>query len=153
MTRCATNSASELQSLLDVNVFVALLDAAHVHHRTARRWMEEHELEGWASCPTTQNGTIRVLSTPVYPNAVSVSVATTLVDQACAGTRHEFWADDVTLTDATRIDRTRIHGPRQITDVYLLALAVSHHGRIVTLDGRIPTSPAIGATSKNLLVI
>jgi uncharacterized protein len=76
-----------------------------------------------------------------------------LVDQACAGLRHEFWADDVSLIDATRIHRTRIHGSRQLTDVYLLALAVRTEGRMVTLERRVPTSPVIGSSAANMVVI
>lgn len=56
-----------MRALLDVNVLIALLDAAHVHHRNARAWLEANIEQGWASCPLTQNGCIRILSQPAYP--------------------------------------------------------------------------------------
>lgn len=142
-----------MRSLLDVNVLLALLDAAHMHHPTARQWLTEHEANGWASCPLTQNGTVRILSTGSYPNAISTSEATTRLAAACGTTRHQFWPDDVSILDTSRIRPDRIHGPRQVTDLYLLALAVAHGGRLVTLDTAIPITPVIGATKRNLVVL
>ncbi len=142
-----------MRALLDVNVLVALLDAAHLHHSTARQWLTEHEADGWASCPLTQNGTVRILSTASYPNSIATSEATTRLSGACSNVRHEFWADDVSILDVTRVRQDRIHGPRQITDLYLLALAVAHGGRLVTLDTAIPITPVVGATKRHLVVL
>jgi hypothetical protein len=66
---------------------------------------------------------------------------------------HQFWPDDVSLRDAKIFDVTRLHGPRQITDAYLLALAIAHHGRFVTLDGNVALSTVRGATKKHLFVL
>lgn len=142
-----------MRALLDVNVLVALLDAAHVHHLTARCWLTEHQGDGWASCPLTQNGTVRILSTASYPNSTTTNEATTRLASACSNARHEFWPDDVSILDAARIRQDRIHGPRQITDLYLLALAVAHGGRLVTLDTAIPITPVVGATKRHLVVL
>lgn len=142
-----------MRALLDVNVLVALFDAAHVHHETCRAWLVEHQELGWASCPLTQNGTVRILSTPTYPNTMSTSGAAGLVAGACGTPHHEFWHDELSILDASRIRRERIHGPRQITDVYLLALAVARQGRFVTLDAAVPLSPAIGAQKRHLIVL
>jgi predicted nucleic acid-binding protein len=59
-----------MHALLDVNVLIALLDSDHVHHARARAWLKENIRHGWASCPLTQNGCIRIMSQPGYPNAL-----------------------------------------------------------------------------------
>lgn len=144
---------SEVRALLDVNVLIALFDGSHVHHETARTWLTKNQEHGWASCPLTENGAVRILSTPSYANAVSTAEATAMMAGACATEHHEFWSDEVSIVDGARIRRDRIHGPRQITDVYLLALAVANEGRLVTLDAAVPLSPVVGATKRHLVVI
>ena len=53
-----------LASLLDVNVLVALFDPDHVHHEAAHVWFAATRGAGWATCPLTENGVVRVLSNP-----------------------------------------------------------------------------------------
>ena len=108
---------------------------------------------GWASCAITQNGFVRVISQPRYPSPVSPTEAIDLLDQACAEPHHVFWPCDVTLLDASAIHRTRVHGPRQVTDAYLLALATHHEGRFVTFDHSIPMSAVPAATPANLMTL
>jgi uncharacterized protein len=43
--------ASGVRHLLDVNVLVALLDPAHLHHDAAHAWFEVKREGGWATCP------------------------------------------------------------------------------------------------------
>jgi toxin-antitoxin system PIN domain toxin len=142
-----------MRALLDVNVLVALFDGNHSLHPAAIRWFDEQGDAGWASCPITQNGCIRVMSQPGYPERVPVMNLVQRLRQATAHRAHQFWPDDASLLDETKIDPTRIHGPNQLTDVYLLALAVSHGGRLVTLDQSIPLDSVKGAQKKHLLVI
>ena len=142
-----------MRALLDVNVLVALFDAAHVSHGAALGWLDEQGEAGWASCPITQNGCIRVMSQPGYPNNVPVSVITERLRDAARHRAHQFWADDVSVLDSKTIDMSRVHGPRQLSDVYLLALAVSHKGRLVTLDQAIPLEAVAGAQKKHLVVL
>ncbi len=66
---------------------------------------------------------------------------------------HEFWPDDVSLLDSQVADSTRIHGPRQITDVYLLALALRHRGQFVTFDTSVSRDAVLGTQKSHLLVI
>ncbi len=73
--------------------------------------------------------------------------------EACNDEVHEFWPDEVTLLDPDVVDRTRIHGPRQLTDIYLLALAVAHDGRLVTFDTGVPLAAVRDARADNLLVL
>jgi toxin-antitoxin system PIN domain toxin len=142
-----------VRALLDVNVLIALFDPDHISHEPAMAWFARHAKEGWASCPVTQNGCLRIMSSPSYPNIQPVHLLVTRLAEACTERLHEFWPDEPSLLDYDLFDTTRIHGPRQITDVYLLALAVRHDGRFVTFDGRIPLQAVRGATEKNLVVL
>lgn len=142
-----------MRALLDVNVLIALLDTDHVHHARARAWIEAQSQHGWASCPLTQNGCARILSQPGYPNPVPVSEVIRRLRLAVEHPSHAFWPDDVSLLDRQVIDGARVLGPRQVTDLYLLSLAVRHDGRFVTFDGWIPLSPVLGARPEHLLAL
>ncbi len=141
-----------MRSLLDVNVLIALLDPDHVSHAAAKRWWLEHREEGWASCPLTQNGCVRIISQPGYPNPQAVVTLIELLINLCADPCHEFWPDDASLLDARRFNHAHVHGHRQLTDLYLLGLAVGHGGRLVTFDEKIPLSAVHGAKRQHLLV-
>lgn len=142
-----------MRALLDVNVLIALLDASHSMHRRATKWFGEEAAKGWASCPITQNGCVRIMSHPGYPSSLSVNEIIQRLREPCLSTVHEFWPDDVSMLDPTIADATRIHGPRQITDLYLLALAVRRGGRFVTFDESIAIDAARGATRKHLVTL
>ena len=142
-----------MRALLDVNVLIALLDAHHISHHLAQQWLSENASFGWASCPITQNGCIRVLSSPGYPNPVAVAAVAGRLQGAANGPAHEFWADDVSILAPQVVDILRVHGHRQVTDVYLLALAVSRAGRLVTFDRRIAVSTVVGADDEHLVTL
>ena len=142
-----------MRALLDVNVLIALLDADHTSHRAALDWLHDHGKLGWASCPITQNGCIRILSNPGYPHAQSVTEIVARLRDATAHASHEFWPDSYSLLDPSLIDPTRVHGSKQLTDVYLLALAVQHDGRLVTFDSRMALNAVKGATSRHLVTV
>lgn len=141
------------RALLDVNVLLALLDSDHIDHRRAHEWLAENSSSGWASCAITQNGFVRIVSQPRYPSPVSPTVAIELLAGACAAGHHAYWPCDVSVLDDTIIDRTRIHGPRQVTDAYLLALATHHQGRFVTFDRGVVVAAVRSATDEHLVVI
>jgi uncharacterized protein len=140
-----------MRALLDVNVLIALLDAAHVHHGSARAWLEANIAAGWASCPLTQNGCIRILSQPAYPGAEAPAAVAARLAGAAGARWHEFWADDLSLLDPGVLDWRQLLGSRQLTDAYLLALAVRRGGRLVTLDRSVPLAAVPGATSQHLV--
>ena len=140
-----------MRSLLDVNVLIALLDGDHTSHDAAWMWFNEHAQNGWASCPITQNGCIRVLTHPGYPNARSVTEVVERLRSATADPSHEFWPDSHSLLDSTAVDITRVHGPKQLTDVYLLSLAVRNGGRLVTFDAGISLGAVKGAEPRHLV--
>ncbi|MBI4293936.1 MAG: PIN domain-containing protein [Betaproteobacteria bacterium] len=142
-----------MRALLDVNVLIALLDADHSLHARATDWFADHAPSGWASCPITQNGCVRVMSNPGYPNPLPARAVMERLAQATAGRLHEFWPDDVSLLDARVADATHIHGPRQLTDVYLLALAVRHGGRFVTFDAAVGINAVKRAEKKHLIAL
>src|SRR5207253_2903494 len=112
-----------VRALLDINVLIALLDSDHTSHEVAMNWFAQHAREGWASCPITQNGCIRIMSNQSYPNALPVQAVVKRLAEACEEDVHEFWPDGISLLNPAVVDPTRIHGPRQLTDLYLLALA------------------------------
>ena len=141
------------RALLDVNVLIALLDRQHTEHRRARSWLEEHIEPGWATCPLTANGFVRTLSQPRYPNPVAPAAAMDLLAGARGTRHHAFWPCDVSLLEAAVIDRSRVHGPGQVTDAYLLALAVHHGGRFATFDRAIALSAVSGSDGSHLAVV
>lgn len=142
-----------MRALLDVNVLIALLDAGHVHHGLAMSWLEKDIRHGWASCPLTQNGCIRIMSQPKYPGSLAAAQVADRLAEAANSPDHEFWPADVNMLSEGVFDWTRVLGHRQVTDVYLLALAVHHGGRFVTLDRRIALDAVKGARAKHLVAL
>jgi hypothetical protein len=142
-----------MRALLDVNVLVALLDADHVHHRIAYTWFCEHGHGGWASTAITQNGCVRILCHPGYLHPIPVSQVVQRLREATQQPGHEYWPGAVSLLDQQLIDVSRIHGPRQLTDTYLLALAVGHGGRLVTFDNAIDVKGVNGARTDHLVIL
>jgi hypothetical protein len=102
-----------VRTLLDINVLIALLDQDHSLHRQASRWFGAKADDGWASCPITQNGCVRIMSHPSYPNPLPVGAIMDRLGDAIATAQHQFWADDVSLLDPHVADRTRIHAERK----------------------------------------
>jgi toxin-antitoxin system PIN domain toxin len=141
------------RALLDVNVLLALFDADHVDHARAWAWLDDEIGHGWASCPITQNGFVRIISQPRYPNPISCAQAIGLLSDACATEHHEFWVCDLSILDGDLVRSDRVHGPRQVTDLYLLALAVRRGGRLVTFDDSVPLSAVAGAGDRHLDVL
>jgi len=141
------------RALLDINVLLALLDGDHVDHRRAHEWLDDEIEAGWASCPITENGFVRIISQPRYPSPISPTEAIDLLSRACDGDHHEPWACDVSLLDEQIVDGSRLHSPRQVTDAYLLALAVANDGRFVTFDRSVPVSAVHGAARVHLTVL
>jgi toxin-antitoxin system PIN domain toxin len=141
------------RSLLDVNVLLALLDSDHVDHHRASEWLDSEITAGWASCAITQNGFVRIISQPRYPSPVSPMEAMGLLSRACDTAHHTFWPCDVSVLDRQVIDRSRLHGPRQVTEAYLLALAKAHQGRFVTFDHAVSLEWVRGSTKDHLTAL
>jgi toxin-antitoxin system PIN domain toxin len=142
-----------VRALLDVNVLVALLDAGHLHHAQAMDWLAAQQTQGWASCPLTQNGCLRILSWPTYPNPQPPGVVAERLAAATAHVSHAFWPDALSLLEPGRLRWDRVLGPRHISDVYLLALAVQNQGTLVTFDRSIALEAVPGAKTHHLTVL
>lgn len=142
-----------MRALLDVGVLIALFDSEHIHHVSVTQWFAEHARHGWASCPLTQNGCIRVLSQPAYANHAPAPLVAEILAEATGDPRHEFWPDSFSLLTAGTLRWDRLLTGRHLTDVYLLALAQRNAGRLVTLDQGIPISAVPDARAENLTVL
>lgn len=142
-----------MRALLDVNVLLALLDSDHVDHVRAWEWLTAEIGAGWASCPLTENGFVRIISQPRYPNPIATAQALELLARATATEHHEFWPADISILDGDVVLAQRVHGPKQVTDLYLLALAVARGGRLVTFDSAVPQSAVPGARPEHLVVL
>jgi toxin-antitoxin system PIN domain toxin len=142
-----------MRALLDVNVLIALLDSDHSLHGQAMGWFREHGKTGWASCPITQNGCLRIMSHPGYRNAIPLPAVMERLAAASESRYHEFWPDEISMLDRGSVEPARVLGKRQVTDVYLLALSVSRKGRFVTFDRSIAIEAAVGAQNRNLVVL
>ena len=136
-----------------MNVLVALLDAGHLHHRVATAWLAAHARSGWASCPLTQNGCLRILSLPSYPNPQPIALVAQRLQAATADASHVFWPDTLSLLEPELLRWDRILSPRQITDTYLLALAAAQGGRLVTLDRGISVQAVASASKQHLVTL
>lgn len=143
-----------MRHLLDVNVWVALLDEAHVFHAQALAFVQRRKLK-IATCALTENGVIRVLNLPAYSKLgpVGFEAVTRKLADICTELDHEFWPDDVSLRTPGLVQWPRVLGHQQISDIYLLALAVAHGGCLVTLDHGVALTTVAGAAPKHLLLL
>lgn len=133
--------------LLDVNVLIALVDPQHAAHDTVQTWFEAEARSGWASCPVTENGLVRIITQPKYINFLgSVADALRVLGALYQLDGHEFWPDSISLLDAVLVEPLKIGTSHQITDTYLLALAVANRGRLATLDRRLSPKAVPGGS-------
>lgn len=141
-------------ALLDVNTLVALFDPDHVHHDLAHDWFQNQRTSGWATCPVTENGLVRVLANATYSGVTyrPADIVDRLSTFRSSG-HHRFWPDAVSLCDDRLFNTALIRGHRQVTDIYLLGLARHSGGALATFDKSIPLAAVRGATRAHLLVI
>ncbi|MBI5480024.1 MAG: PIN domain-containing protein [Deltaproteobacteria bacterium] len=141
-------------SLLDVNVLVALFDPDHIHHEAAHAWFAVNRPSGWATCPLTENGLVRILSNPAYTGVHEPPAAITRrLEQFCQSGHHSFWPDEISLRDRRLFRAGAPLTHRQVTDVYLLGLARHNGGRLATFDRKIPVGAVTGAERGHLELI
>lgn len=139
--------------LLDVSLLIALIDTRHVDHSRAHEWFDGSSAGGWSTCPLTQNGVIRIVGHSSYPNSPGApSVVASTLAAVLAWPGHQFWPDDLSIIDDPLVDRSRLLRSKQITDTYLLALAVKHGGRLATLDRRLMTDAVSGGREALVLL-
>lgn len=137
----------------DVNVLIALFDPAHQHHAVASEAFVELGSDGWVTCPVVENGFLRVISNPSYLNAVTLAEAASLLQAAIANTNHRRLDQFISLLDSDRFLPSKLVSHRQITDLYLLGMAILHDVKLITFDRNIPAHAAVGFETRHLLVL
>ncbi len=142
-----------MRALFDVNALLALVDKEHDFQPTARAWWTANKESGWATCPITQNGFARIMSQPHYSNPAVTMDAIQLLAMGLDEADHVFWPDDISIADDQLFDRSHILGPNQITDIYLLGLAVKNGGRLVTFDRSVAVGAVRFAAPRHLVVL
>jgi toxin-antitoxin system PIN domain toxin len=121
--------------LFDVNFLIALLDRQHMHYEAAHRWVNSVEELRWATCPLTENAFVRITGKPSYPNWLgSTAAALQCLRENCSQTNHTFWPDDISLLQEALWTNQRLISTAHLTDLYLVALAVKHRGKLVSFD-------------------
>jgi toxin-antitoxin system PIN domain toxin len=124
--------------LLDTNVLIALLWPSHTQHELVLKWFARHRIKGWATCPLTEAGFVRIVSNPAFSrDAVTPREAWGVLAANTAAKDHRFWADELSFVEAVSFAGARLVGHQQVTDAYLLGLAVHRGGILATLDERI----------------
>jgi len=137
--------------LLDVNILIALLDPFHVEHEKVNGWFASAKASGWATCPITENGFVRIVGNVNYPGGVgSTGTARELLSLLAEDTDHTFWADDISLLNIQ--EYPVVPGSKALTDYYLLSLAVKNGGYLATLDRRINPEAVAGGVFAYLRV-
>jgi uncharacterized protein len=142
-----------MRLLLDVNVWIALFDDAHLFSPAANALFDMPKLQ-IATCPLVENAVIRILNLPSYARIgpVGFERVRAQLKQVCQAIDHQFWPDDLSLRDDV-LDFARITGHNQITDAYLLALAVKRDGALASFDQAVALSAVKGASAKNLRLL
>lgn len=139
--------------LLDINVLIALLDPAHEHHEAAHSWFRSHRRRGWATCPITENGCLRIMSNPAYPfPGLTVERVRGILAQLVRVEGHLFWPDSLSLLGAGGHDLAAV-APKHVTDIYLVSLAAANAGRLITFDRTIPLHAIAGSAPEAIEVL
>jgi toxin-antitoxin system PIN domain toxin len=133
--------------LLDVNVLIALADSLHRDHEKVSLWFSKTHLNGWATCPITENGFLRILGHPNYPNGLgSIEKTRDMLLRLRALPGHQFWPEAISLCHKSSYPV--LPAAKDLTNFYLLGLAVKNQGHFATLDQRfdpllIPGGPSV----------
>jgi toxin-antitoxin system PIN domain toxin len=140
--------------LLDVNILIALAWPIQEHHKIATDWFMAPSQNGWATCPMTQCGFVRISSNPKFiPSAVSPFEAVSLLQEMMNHKNHVFWPDTLSVADTKYFGRFNITGHRQITDAHLLELTIRNGGKLATMDRGIESQLKSPTDRQNLVII
>ncbi len=142
--------------LPDTNILLALVDPVHPHHQKASEWFANAEPNGWVTCPMTENGFVRILSSPTYPGTnISTRDALALLDTTLSNhaRNHRFWDDSISLRDMTLFKPEHFQGHKQVTDIYLLGLCPRNGGTLATLDKGISKVSIVSPHSELLQIL
>ncbi len=131
--------------LLDVNVLIALVDPMHIQHDRAHAWFGRVGQHGFATCPLTENGLVRIIGHPRYPNSPGppqVAIQSLNTIRGLAG--HHFWPDDISIAEPRFFASELLSSHSRVTDSYLLALAHANGGRLASMDQKLATEVVRG---------
>lgn len=138
--------------LLDVNVLIALIDPAHVQHDQVHEWFGRVGHKAFATCPITENGLLRIVGHPKYPNSPGPpSVVASALSAIRGLPGHTFWSDGISLLQNELVDPALLSSHSRVTDSYLLALARENRGKLATMDQKLATE--VVAEGKNALAL
>lgn len=142
-----------MRYLLDVNVLVALIDPAHLQHDDVHEWFGRIGRKAFATCPITENGLMRIVGHPKYPNCPGPPSAVINSLAAIFGLPgHMFWPDSISFADSTVVDAALLSSHSRVTDSYLLGLAEANKGQLATLDRKLATQAVHGGRSSLALI-
>ena len=138
--------------LLDTNILVALFWPSHAQHDRALKWFARRRSKGWATCPLTEAGFVRIVSNPAFSrDAVTPREAIQVLAANTVAKDHEFWPDELPFAEAVGFAGARLVGHQQVTDAYLLGLALKRGGVLATLDHRIAGLTAPNSVERKAL--
>jgi uncharacterized protein len=121
--------------LLDVNLLFVLHQPLHPDFKLVNRWFQRAIHMPFATCPVTQSGMIRLLLQSVAGlDPFDLEEAREALRNFVQQSGHVFWPDTPTWLDGTKSLFARMQGHRQVTDAYLLGLAIHNKGKLATLD-------------------
>jgi len=119
--------------LLDVNVLIALTSKSHVHHQLVHEWFYASPELHWSVCAFTEAGFVRTSTAP-RSGQISMIEATTVLTQLARHPGYRYQAIDADWQTLCGPLFKRLYGTNQVTDAYLLGLAIRHGLILVTMD-------------------
>jgi uncharacterized protein len=123
------------KNLLDLNVLIALTEPGHGHHRAALAWFSTSGKEDWGICPLTEAGFARVTTNPAFrPGPRTLEQAIAILQALKGRSGYRYWPINESWVAITASFAKRIFGHQQVTDAYLLGLAIKENGVLITFD-------------------
>jgi len=137
--------------LLDVNILVALTTRSHVHYGLVKDWFYASTGLQWGVCAFTEAGFLRNATAP-RSGQVTMIEATEILGSLVQHPGYRYLPIDADWQTLCSPFFTRLYGTKQVTDAYLLGLAVRNGLVLVTMDKAIIHLAGI-EHSKHILVL
>jgi hypothetical protein len=123
------------RNLLDLNILIALADQRHNQHQAAAHWYASGGKDNWGICPFTEAGFLRVTTNPIYrPSPHTFERAIAILQSLKGLPGYLYWEMRESWVNLTAPFAARISGHQQVTDAYLLGMAIKENGVLVTFD-------------------
>jgi uncharacterized protein len=141
------------RNLLDVNALVALTSIEHPQYSKAQRWFDSLVDQEWGICPLTEAGYVRIVTNPASGPIFSTFLhAAAILKDLARWPGYRYWPIIGSWATLTASFASRITGHQQVTDAYLLGLAIKEDGVLVTFDRGIKYM-AGAEYSRNVLIL